>query len=93
MRRGWPSITPSNAEAVMRREEVQQYLAKARAQTADLTTIKRLDVFMETITMARNLSDLSQPAQVEASEANPNAKRVSYLMWGLQAHPTHAISL
>lgn len=44
----------------MRNEEVQTYLAEARAEIKDLTTIKRLDVlngFMEAIDMARTLAD------------------------------------
>lgn len=54
---------PSNASNVMRKEEVQDMLAEARAEVEDLTTIKRLDVlniFMEAIDMARTLADPGQ---------------------------------
>ena len=47
----------------MRKEEVQDMLAEARAEVEDLTTIKRLDVlnlFMEAIDMARTLADPGQ---------------------------------
>jgi phage terminase small subunit len=57
---------PANVNNLMRHDEVQEYLAKARATTAELTTIKRLDVlnvFLEAITLARNLAD---PAQMIA---------------------------
>jgi phage terminase small subunit len=54
---------PANVDNLMRHDEVQEYLAKARATTTELTTIKRLDVlnvFLEAITLARNLADPSQ---------------------------------
>lgn len=54
---------PSNARTVMRQEEVQQYLAEARREVSDVTTIRRLDVlnlFMEAIDMARTLADPAQ---------------------------------
>ena len=54
---------PTNASNVMRQEEVQEYLAEARREVGDLTTIKRLDVlniFLEAIDMARTLADPSQ---------------------------------
>ena len=54
---------PVGGRNVMRKEEVQDMLAEARAEVEDLTTIKRLDVlniFMEAIDMARTLADPGQ---------------------------------
>ena len=54
---------PSHGTNVMRKEEVRDMLAEARAEVEDLTTIKRLDVlniFMEAIDMARTLADPGQ---------------------------------
>ena len=54
---------PRNAANVMRQEEVQQYLAEARREVSDLTTMNRLtvlNIFMEAIDMARTLADPSQ---------------------------------
>lgn len=54
---------PTNVGAVMRNEDIQGYLAEAREEIKDLTTLKRLDVVnivMEAIDMARTLADPSQ---------------------------------
>lgn len=54
---------PANASAVMRQEQVQQYLTEARAELSDITTIKRVDVMeilLEAIDMARTLADPAQ---------------------------------
>lgn len=54
---------PANAANVMRQEEVQGYLAEARREVGNLTTIRRLDVlniFMEAIDMARTMADPAQ---------------------------------
>lgn len=54
---------PGNASNVMRQEDVQQYLAEARGELQDITTLKRLDVinvFIEAIDMARTLADPAQ---------------------------------
>lgn len=54
---------PTNADNVMRQEDVQQYLAEARGELQDITTLKRLDViniFIEAIDMARTLADPAQ---------------------------------
>jgi len=54
---------PNNVGNVMRQEDVQQYLAEARSEIQDMTTIKRLDVlniFIEAIDMARTLADPAQ---------------------------------
>lgn len=54
---------PTNAANVMRQEEVQGYLAEARREVGNLTTIRRLDVlniFMEAIDMARTMADPAQ---------------------------------
>lgn len=51
---------PSNASNVMREEEVQIALAKARSEMSDISTLKRIDVlniFVEAIEMARTLAD------------------------------------
>jgi hypothetical protein len=54
---------PASATNVMRQEDVQTYLAEARAEITDITTIKRLDVlniFLEAIDMARTMADPGQ---------------------------------
>jgi hypothetical protein len=54
---------PGNASNVMRQEDVQQYLAEARDEIKEVTTIRRLDVlnvFLEAIDMARTLADPAQ---------------------------------
>ena len=54
---------PTNADNVMRQEDVQQYLAEARAELQDISTIKRIDVInvmLEAIDMARTLADPAQ---------------------------------
>jgi phage terminase small subunit len=54
---------PGNAANVMRQEDVQQYLADARSEIQDITTIRRLDVLnilIEAIDMARTLADPAQ---------------------------------
>lgn len=54
---------PSNVDNVMRQEDVQGYLAEARGQIEDVSTLRRVDVlniFMEAIDMARTLADPSQ---------------------------------
>lgn len=53
---------PGNVKSVMRSEEVQTYIAEAREQLSDISTIKRVDVlniFMEAIDMSRTLADPS----------------------------------
>ena len=68
---------PTSASNVMRGEDVQLYLAEARGEIQDLTTIKRLDVlniFMEAIDMARTLAD---PAQM-INGADKVAKMMGY---------------
>lgn len=68
---------PANARNVMRQEEVQGYLAEARREVGDLTTMKRLDVlnvFMEAIDMARTLAD---PCQM-INGADKIAKMMGY---------------
>ncbi len=68
---------PTSASNVMRQEDVQLYLAEAREEIQDLTTIKRLDVlniFMEAISMARTLAD---PAQM-INGADKVAKMMGY---------------
>ena len=52
--------SPTNASTVMRTEEVQAYLAKARAELTSISTVKRcdvLDLFLEAADMARTLAD------------------------------------
>jgi phage terminase small subunit len=54
---------PSNADTVMRQEDIQQYIAQARGELEDVTTLRRLDVinvFLEAIDMARTLADPAQ---------------------------------
>ena len=54
---------PANVDNVMRQQEVQEYLAEARQQLTEQTTIKRLDVlniYLEAIDMARIQADPSQ---------------------------------
>ena len=54
---------PATAKRVMRDEDVQMYVAEARKEVSDLSTIKRLDVmnmFLEAIDMARMLADPGQ---------------------------------
>lgn len=54
---------PSNAANVMRQEDVQRYLAEARSELRDISTIKRIDVInvmLEAIDMARTLADPAQ---------------------------------
>lgn len=54
---------PGSADSVMRQEDIQQYLAEARGEIEDVTTLKRLDVinvFLEAIDMARTLADPAQ---------------------------------
>ena len=54
---------PSSVDNVMRQEDMQQYLADARGQIEDVTTLRRVDVmniFMEAIEMARIQADPSQ---------------------------------
>lgn len=54
---------PSNADTVMRQEEVQAYLQEARAQIEDVSTLRRVDVLniiMDAIDMARIQADPSQ---------------------------------
>lgn len=54
---------PANMDQVMRGEDVQAYLAEARKEVTNLSTIKRLDVlniFLEAIDMGRMLADPSQ---------------------------------
>ena len=78
---------PSAAASALRTDEVQAYLAEAREEIKDLTTIKRLDVmniFMEAIDMARTLAD---PAQM-INGADKLAK-----MMGFYAPETHRVEL
>lgn len=68
---------PSNADNVMRGEDVQQYLQDARGQIEDVSTLRRVDVlniFMEAIDMARTLAD---PAQM-INGADKVAKMMGY---------------
>jgi hypothetical protein len=68
---------PSNVDNVMRGEDVQQYLAEARASIEDASTLRRVDVlniFMEAIDMARTLAD---PAQM-INGADKVAKMMGY---------------
>lgn len=68
---------PSNADNVMRGEDVQQYLEDARGQIEDVSTLRRVDVlniFMEAIDMARTLAD---PAQM-INGADKVAKMMGY---------------
>lgn len=54
---------PNQVDRVMRTEEVQLYLAEARQEMRDISTIKRIDVlniFMEAVEMARTLADPAQ---------------------------------
>lgn len=54
---------PSHVDKVLRTEEVQMYLADARQEMRDISTIKRIDVlniFMEAVDMARTLADPAQ---------------------------------
>lgn len=54
---------PATAHKVMRQENIQSYLAEARQEITDITTIKRMDVIdiiLEAIDMARTLADPSQ---------------------------------
>ena len=53
----------SNACAALRTKAVQSYLAEARAEIEEISTLKRLDVlnlFIEAIDMARTLADPAQ---------------------------------
>ena len=68
---------PSNADIVMRQEDVQTYLHEARAQIEDVSTLRRVDVmniFIEAIDMARTLAD---PAQM-INGADKVAKMMGY---------------
>lgn len=68
---------PSSATNVMRQEDIQQYLAEARDEIEDISTMKRVDVlnlFMEAISMARTLAD---PAQM-INGADKVAKMMGY---------------
>lgn len=68
---------PGNASQVMRQEDVQLHLAKAREEITNATTIKRLDVlniFLEAIDMARTLAD---PANM-INGADKIAKMMDY---------------
>ena len=54
---------PTTANKVMRQENIQSYLAEARQEITDITTIKRMDVIdiiLEAIDMARTLADPAQ---------------------------------
>lgn len=54
---------PSNATNFLRQEEVKEMIAAARAETSEITTLKRMDVlnmFLEAIDMARVLADPGQ---------------------------------
>lgn len=54
---------PASAGTVMRKEDVQNYLAEARKELSDASTLKRvdvLDILMEAIDMARTLADPAQ---------------------------------
>lgn len=68
---------PTTASHVMRNEEVQDYLAQARAEISDISTLKRVDVlniFMDAIEMARTLAD---PANM-INGADKVAKMMGY---------------
>lgn len=68
---------PTSASSVVRHEEVQQFLAKARKEVEDKTTIRKFDVlniFMEAIDMARTLAD---PANM-INGADKVAKMLGY---------------
>lgn len=68
---------PTSAASVVRHEEVQQFLAKARREVEDKTTIRKFDVlniFMEAIDMARTLAD---PANM-INGADKVAKMLGY---------------
>lgn len=78
---------PVSADRVMRNEDVKQYLAEARSEIEDITTIKRLDVlniFIEAIDMARTLADPSQMIN--------GADKVAKMM-GYYAPETHLVAL
>jgi len=54
---------PATAHKVMRQENIQSYLAEARQEITDISTIKRMDVIeviLEAIDMARTLADPAQ---------------------------------
>lgn len=68
---------PGNVDSVMRQEEVQQYLAEARQELAEVSTLRRVDVmniFLEAINMARTMAD---PAQM-INGADKVAKMMGY---------------
>ena len=68
---------PSNAGNALRDDDVKAYLAKAREEVEELSTMKRLDVlniFVEAIDMARTLAD---PANM-INGADKIAKMMGY---------------
>lgn len=68
---------PANAHQVMRSEDVQEALAKARNELENASTLKRIDVlnlFMEAINMARTMAD---PANM-INGADKIAKMLGY---------------
>ena len=68
---------PASASTVLKSEDIKGYLAKAREEIEEISTIKRIDVlniFLEAIDMARTLAD---PAQM-INGADKIAKMMGY---------------